>query len=347
MAHLYVVGGQQRETILKTIPEWHSCRKAVIIHINTEDKRCTTALEYLSPAEAFPGGTASISFKAGTLQDNKLYLCTSTELVTYTLPDFAVSEYVSLPCFNDLHHVSPTPAGNRLVANTGLDMVVELTPSGEILREWNVLGEDPWQRFSRSVDYRKVLTTKPHKSHPNFVFQLGDDVWVTRLMQKDAICLTQPGKRIDIGIERIHDGHLYKDWIYFTSVDGHVVIANQRTLKVEEIIDLNTIEPRPAGVLGWCRGLMIVDDSKVWVGFTRIRPTKFRENVMWLKHGMRDVDKASHIALYDITRKSLVDEVELQSHGLDVVFSIFDASHAEQESKPVVTAESGASWGEL
>src|SRR5689334_11919993 len=46
--------------------------------------------------------------------------------------------YLSLPFFNDLHHVRPTPAGDLLVANAGLEMVIHMTQSGEICNVWNV-----------------------------------------------------------------------------------------------------------------------------------------------------------------------------------------------------------------
>lgn len=81
------------------------------------------------------------------------------------------------------------------MVNTGLDMVVRVTPEGRVLEEWDVLLEPAWQRFSRDIDYRKIVSTKPHRSHPNFVFELGDEVWVTRFEQRDAICLTAPQKR--------------------------------------------------------------------------------------------------------------------------------------------------------
>ena len=135
----------------------------------------------------------------------KLYACTSTEVLVFEVPGFRRIGYVSLPCFNDLHHVTPTRDGNLLVANTGLDMVVKFTPQSKVLAEWNVSDEDLWSRFSRSVDYRKVETTKPHQSHPNFVFELSDDVWVTRFEQRDAVCLTSRGKKVSIGAQRPHE----------------------------------------------------------------------------------------------------------------------------------------------
>jgi hypothetical protein len=37
-------------------------------------------------------------------------------------------------------------------------------------------------------------------------------------------------------------------------------------------------------LLGWYRGLWIVDERHVGLGFTRVRKTKFNENVNWVKH---------------------------------------------------------------
>ena len=169
----------------------------------------------------------AVLFKSATLRWNKLYTCTSTEVLVYELPSFRLDLYISLPCFNDLHRVCPTQQGTLLVVVTGLEMVVEITTTGSIVKEWNVLGEDSWARFSRQTDYRKVPTTKPHRSHPNHVLVLDQEVWVTRLHQRDAICLTSPGPRIDIAVQRPHDGYIFGDRIYFTTVDDDVVIASR------------------------------------------------------------------------------------------------------------------------
>jgi hypothetical protein len=281
-----------------------------------------SCLNYVSPPAVCADDTAAILFKSASIEGNKLYTCTSTEVLVYELPSFRLVHYISLPCFNDLHHVCPSTEGTLLVVATGLDMVVEVTTDGRVVREWSVLGGDPWQRFSRDIDYRRVLTTKPHQSHPNHVFQLGEEVWVTRLLQRDAICLTRPDRRIDIAVQRPHDGLVRGDSIYFTTVDGHVVIASQKTLQVERVIDLNTMSNSPEQVQGWCRGLLVLDERQLWVGFTRVRPTKLRENLAWIKNGISR-RKLTHIALYDLDRKSCLEEIPLEPHGLGVVFSLF------------------------
>ncbi len=325
MSSLYVTGGRQRSRIFKPIEEeWHLYERALILRIDVNRETSEVCVDYVSPPEVCPDtDTPSLLFKAGTLRGNTLYVCTSTEVLVYRVPDFKRIGYVSVPCFNDLHHVSPTPEGNLLVVNTGLDMVVEITQEGQVLREWNVLGEDPWARFSQEVDYRKVETTKPHKSHPNYVFQLGGNIWITRHKQRDCISLTEANSRIQIGGEGIHDGHIHGDKIYFTQVDGHLVIVDQKTRKVEEVIDLNAIDNVERALLGWCRGLHVLDERRAWVGFTRVRKTKFKENINWVKRVLGNAAKPAHLALYDLVAKKCLKEIDLEKHGMNVVFSIF------------------------
>lgn len=322
MNTFYVVGGRLRSSVFRTLEEWQSCKEALLIEIDPARNQSKTLIQYVSPPEVCAEDSPAILFKSASLKENKLYLCTSTEVLVYELPHFQLVHYISLPCFNDLHHAYPSHRGTILVVVTGLDMVVEITTEGEIVREWNVLGKDTWARFSRQTDYRRVPTTKPHESHPNHVFELDDDIWVTRLRQRDAICLTKPELRIDVAVQRPHDGYVAGDRIYFTTVDGHIVVANRKTLQVEESIDLNTMSGQTGQILGWCRGLLPVDLRWMWVGFTRVRPTKFVENLAWVKNAGSLRHKHSHIALYDFEQKACAQEIELEPHGIGVVFSL-------------------------
>jgi hypothetical protein len=324
MTTLLVVGGKQRPTLFAAKAEWNGYERGVIINANTESGIGTGALDYVSPSQVCPTESPSILFKCATLENGKLYLCTGTEVMVYEVPEFRRTTYLSLPFFNDLHHVRPTPEGNLLVAVTGLDMVAEISPDGEVLREWSVTDEPTWERFSRSVDYRKVSTTKPHRAHPSYVFYLGGDVWVTRGDLNDAVSLTSPGRRIDIRVAHVHDGHLIGEYIYFTTVNGHIVVADTRTLCIEEDIDLNTFGSIYHGSLGWCRGLARVNDHQYWVGFTRIRHTKFKEKLLWVKHGAQCMDPPTRIALYDTNVKACVKEILVEPYCMSAIFSILD-----------------------
>ena len=264
MESLYVIGGQQRTPRGMLVDEdvWYEYGKGVIMRVDPSSGNVTTSLEYVSPPHACAEHEPQVLFKSATVHDDRLYACTQTEVIVYSLPELEQLVYISLPCFNDLHHVRPTPEGNLLIANSGLDMVLEISHEGEVLREWSTLGEDPWSRFSRDIDYRKGVSTKPHKSHPNYVFYVGDEPWATRFQQRDAISLTNPERRIEVGLERMHDGVVSNGHVYFTTVDGKVVVADHERLLVEQVIDLNAMHEDEA-LLGWCRSLHLDGDTRL------------------------------------------------------------------------------------
>ncbi len=329
MSLLYLLGGRQRSLLFKNEDEFRLYEAALILRLDTVSGIANLEMEYKSPPEVRACEESSHVFKSATLAGNKLYTCTSTEVLIFEVPGFKRIGYVSLPSFNDLHHIAPTLDGNLLVANTGLDMVVKVTPGGQVLEQWNVLGEAPWSRFSPDIDYRKVESTKPHQSHPNAVFQLGKEIWVTRFSQRDAICLTSPGKSIRIEVQRPHDGLVCGNRIYFTTVDGRIVIADRSRLEVEQIIDLREIHkvhnPDDDAMLGWCRGILPLDERRVWVGFTRVRKTRFKENVLWIKHAFKEKERSTHIALYDIAEGKCLQEIDIERYGMNVIFGIYTA----------------------
>jgi hypothetical protein len=155
---------------------------------------------------------------------------------------------------------------------------------------------------------------------------------VTRLQQRDAVSLSEPGRRIAIAVQRPHDGYPAGDSIWFTTVDGHLVIADQKSLQVKKVVDLTRINGSEDQVLGWCRGLLPLDERYVWVGFTYVRPTKFKENLAWIKSGMVK-RKASHIALYDLEQEKCLEEIPLEPHGIGVVYSMFHVPGATESSE--------------
>ncbi|PWT93382.1 MAG: hypothetical protein C5B54_01945 [Acidobacteria bacterium] len=341
----YIIGGQQKylRPLLANDADWYAYDKGVLLEVNPEAKTSRLLVEYTSPPEARAGYDGATLFKSGSIKNDVLYACTQTEILMYKLPQAEQIGYISLPSFNDVHHVRPSLNGNNnlFIASSGLDVVLEVTSQGEMVRHWSALGEDPWQRFSKNMDYRHV-NTKPHRSHPNHVFFVDGELWTTRFCQMDAVSLHDPERRIEIGIGRPHDGMVAGDYIYFTTVNGNVIVANKQTLKTEEIIDLNTIHNYD-GPLGWCRGLLI-DGDKLWVGFSRIRPTYFRENVEWIKRSIKwkilhwlpsslirknkrrrlglNKELPTHITCYDLKNRKCMSEMNLEPHGVSAVFSI-------------------------
>jgi hypothetical protein len=329
MAILYVAGSRRKRIVLKEETEWDLYEAALILELDTATGAVRTCVEYETPAEARPSDKSSTIFKSGALCGDRLYVCTKTEVLIFKVPGFHRTHRISLPCFHDVHHVTPAHDGTLLVANTGLDMVARVSLEGELLEAWSVLGEPVWARFSPTTDYRKLHTTKPHKAHPNFVFRLNGHIWVTLFHQRDAICLNDSGRRIEIALEAPHDGVVLGDEVLFTSVDGRVIVADARKLQVAEVIDLKKIDGQKS-LLGWCRSLLPVDIRRTWVGFSRIRKTWYQENVQWVKGVLRDgmEEKPTHISLYDLADGRCLQEFDLEAHGMHVIFSIF---HSPQQ----------------
>jgi hypothetical protein len=329
---LYVVGGQQRVNrgLIPDRKHWYEYAKGLLLRVEPATGTVETCLEYVSPPDTCASEDPQILFKSATIAGERLYASTQTEVMVLALPSLEQLAHVSLPCFNDVHHVRPTPDGTLLVANSGLDMALEIEEDGTVVREWSTLdGDEPWTRFSRDVDYRMGISTKPHASHPNYVFYVGDEPWATRFEQQDAISLVDRSRRIDIGLERIHDGYAHGDSIYFTTVDGKVAIASVDSLRVDEVIDLNDIHSEDV-LLGWTRSILVDDGLTAWIGFSRIRATKIRENVGWVARGFKRV-MPTHIARYDLARRELLQEIDLEPAGLSAVFSVLPDPHAGEE----------------
>lgn len=320
---ILVVGGRQKPTVQRD--EWHHYEAGVIHRLSLPTLDVSPVVNYESPPEACAAAEdPSITFKAATIVGDRLYACTQTEVLVYALPDFTVQHYVSLPCFNDVHHVCPSSRGTLLVASTGLDAVFEVTLDGAMVGEWGVLGQDVWDRFDREIDYRQVVTTKPHASHPNYVIEQDGELWVSRFKQRDSYCLNFDA-RVPISVAGPHDGVVHDGICYFTTVDGRIVGVDLARREVVAMHNLNEY-PGHEGALGWCRGLAPLGGGLFLVGFSRLRPTKMRENIWWVKHklGLSEHSNVlpTRIALYDTAQQRLHGEVDLEPYGLNAVFSI-------------------------
>jgi hypothetical protein len=328
---MYVIGGRNKKNAAR-LEAHEGFDRGIVLSLSEDGKFQRIELAYEAPPGVGPAKNPSVHFTAASLVGDRLYLCTQTEVMVYRVPEFDRLAYFSLSCFNDLHHVTPSASGTLFVADTGLDAVLEVTETGEVLREWELSnGGDLWARFSKTVDYRMVPSTQPHLVHPNYVFRTGAEVWVTRLEQQDALRIVPAGARLPIGIERPHDGIMFDGRVYFTIVDGHVVVANPARCAVERVYDLQEVFRAPYP-LGWCRGLKVLDPERLIVGFTRLRPTRIKENVRWVRRRVKealgmDVEGEwgvfpTRAACVDLGRKQVLWETDLEAQGLNAVFSI-------------------------
>src|SRR5215813_191531 len=111
MTGLYVVGGRQKPGVdWNTKAEWHHYSAGLILFVDPDTGSMRPCAEHVSPPEACAAEQdPSILFKTGTLVGNRLHVPTQTELLVYTVPSFERVAYLSLPCSNDVHLVTPGP----------------------------------------------------------------------------------------------------------------------------------------------------------------------------------------------------------------------------------------------
>ena len=206
------MGGRQRRNAID-VDEWHAYEKAIIAEIDLKDDSAKVVVEYETPKELCSDNQPAIVFKAGDLSgDGKsLLVCTQTEIIEFSTESWNSVFHYSHSSFNDLHHAcyDRTDSARILVANTGLDQVVAIRKNGSTAElEWSksVTLEPTWDRFDPKTDYRTVATTKPHFSHPNFVFQADGRIFATRFHQQDVIDIATAESFLKIEAGNPHDG---------------------------------------------------------------------------------------------------------------------------------------------
>ena len=323
MARYYLTGGRQRMSRFVRREEWNAFEKAVLLELDTDTGSVDVLLEYEGPPDRVPARDPSHIFKSASWDGELLLLCTQTEVLRYDPAARRVVEVLSHPWFNDVHHV--TRLGARLhVVSTGLDAVLELDERGEVVELHSATGASPWTRFDRDEDYRKVLTTKPHQCHPNFAFGHAGVRYVTRFEQGDAWPLDAGAPALPVAADPIHDGVVARDLAWFTVVSGVVVGVDPRTGETRARHDLNRIGDDDAP-LGWCRGLTFEED-RVLVGFSRLRPTRFKQNLGWLRGALaRPEPVPTRVVAYDLEAGRELQSWPLEGHGMNAVFSILRA----------------------
>lgn len=303
--------------------------KAILLELCLKTGKQTPLLEYKTPKKQLPPDYTNIAFLAMQKRDNELILTTRTEILFFSYPDLRLQRIVSEPCFNDNHHLYKK--GDELYAVcTGLDMVAKYDLNkNKIVDKIPIVENGNFSKYDPSIDYRKVYSTKPHKSHPNYIFEIDGEIWVTRFEQGDCVNLYNPQQSITIAEGcRIHDGYFckYNKMLYFTMVKGELIVYDWYKKSIAERINLNVLDGRSAdSYLSWCRGVYVVGDV-AYVGFTAIRKTSDAKNIL----GFADTTSAPHehkgrltrIAAYDLKKREKISEHILETSLIGGVFDI-------------------------
>lgn len=246
--------------------------------------------------------------KGASWDGDRLLLCSDRALLWVDSETWQLVDQWTHPWLNDVHHALRF-ACEVWVANTGLDAVLRVGDRPELIGVRGEVRPPEGDVRGRSLE---------HGSHPNHLFVHGGKLWVTRFHDRDAISLD--GDRMPLERERPHDGLSRPDGVWFTTVDGQLLCWSAEGVGAVRI-EPPDADPEP---LGWCRGLWFEQD-RAWVGFTRIRATRARQNLAWARGALR----GSQVATRRPTRVvrvgldgALLQTVRVDEVGMDAVFAI-------------------------
>jgi len=323
---LLITGGQLRENGFD-LGEGKYYGAAKLLALDTTSHSVKTLLSIDHGNDNFPDTHPNLEFTVGDVEGNALWLSMDTEIRKYSYPDLQLLCTFSHPCFHNIHSVK-VRGDDLWITSTGIDTVVVLDKeSGVIKNLLNTDGKAIWHRFNEHTDYRKLHSTRPHDCHPNHIFWLDNKPWVTRCVQEDAVLLENPEMRIDVsGPKRpisIHDGIVRDGYIYFSTVDGSIVIADAISKRTIDVIQLSDLQGYN-GLRGWCRGLYFAGDL-CYVAFSRLRKTKRIEKLEWVRRILnkdnRVIEECSVICI-DLKRRAMIDDFRLPLGEIDAIYSI-------------------------
>jgi len=234
----------------------------------------------------------------GLRADGDGFLASGERAVHRLTAGGAVLESWSHPSLDDVHDAVRID-GHLLVASTGAEAVIDL-------------GIDPPRTIPCDA-----------RSHPNHVVQWQGRRLVTRGDRGDLLDLDDRTV-FPVADVVVHDGTPGPGGLlWLTSVDARL-IGVDRDGRVARTVVL----PSPddgAEPLGWCRGLAFAG-GLVWVGFTRIRATRARERLAWVRGTLRGkryaTRRPTRVVAYTMDPVHVVHEIALADHGLDAVCAI-------------------------
>ncbi len=319
---LLVTGGLLRENGYE-LGDGKSNGEAVLMRLCLSSGNMDKVISMKKGNSNYPNVHPNLQFTVADIEGDNLWLATDTEIYLYDYGSLDLLEIFSHPCFHNIHSV--TVRNEYLyVTSTGLDNVVILNKyDGSIVEIINAQGKDPWHRFKRDFDYRKIHSTRPHDCHPNYVFFVNNVPWVTRCTQEDAVCLSDFSKTINISGNKtisVHDGVIKGKSVFFTSVDGCIIEASTESMQVVDVLDLNKLKGF-GGVRGWCRGLF-VDKDLFYVSFSRIRKTNSISKLRWLIGSEKRIHEFSSVLVIDRKNNEIVKVYDFLDGTIDTIYSI-------------------------
>jgi hypothetical protein len=257
-------------------------------------------------------------FGAPSLDAEGLVLCTERAVLRVD-PSGRILGRHTHPHLADVHHALRIEGVLHAVA-TGADVVVRL-------------GDEP-ASFPVADGVEAPggdLRCAPRRRspwHANHAFVHDGAVFVTRGAAGDAAELggtvSPAPRRWPLADVVVHDGLVRPEGVWFTAVDGRLLLVDPRVGRVVRAVVLRHPDDGEAP-LGWCRGLAI-DGDTAYVGFTRLRATRARRNLAWIARHLRGTAGASarptRIEAWDLRSERRIGAWPTASAGLDAIFGM-------------------------
>ncbi len=284
-----------------------------VVILDTEDGAERVALSHRM---ANAPDTVGHAFKSATVDATGFAIPSEREVLRWR--PGAPPSVASHPWFSDLHHALPGDGGVWLAASA-LDAVLFARDDGSV-------DYHPLDRRARPPEGDVRFAPRTRRwVHPNHLTQIDGEVWATRFHQRDLARVADPSDVIDVGGERLHDGRAIDGHLWFTEIDGHVVVVDPGLRRVVRRID---VQPERVAPGGWCRGLAVVGND-LFVAFTRLRATRWRAHLAWTRRLLSGTGGAS-------TAPSRIERFDIRTGArtgiwpvtqLDALFSL----HAEPD----------------
>lgn len=322
--YLLVSGGCERPNGYD-LGEGKYYERARLLKLNLESGEFTTILEKSEGGAHYPAEHPNLQYTSCCVADGILWLPTDTEIYKLSYPQLEVLDIISYPFFHNIHAVNVLD-GKVYVSSTGLDLVAVLDLEGKVLEMFNTEGKDLWHRFSMERDYRLEHSTRPHDCHPNFTFMLDGQPWVTRCRQQDAVCLGNTAEKIEITDPKkrisVHDGVIYKNRLYFTSVDGYIIVVDPDSKQITE--EINVLELLDNEKLGWARGLTIGQSDIAYLAFSRLRRTRMKEKLAWLAKGQisKMGGMPACVLAFDLKNRKIIRKFDIPLGKVDAIYGV-------------------------
>ncbi len=212
-------------------------------------------------------------FSGASIFNSILWVCSSNQVLAYTLCDFELVNVIDDPLFNDLHYVLAEKEGLYIV-NTGLESLDFFGYDGK-LKERTLLTSDKrtlYRTSDLSKDFR-VLDSKPHFMHFNYCSRnLNGNMMLTFVRQRRIVEMETWGWISSEYESSPHEGFIadfpnnQQPCLWVSLVPGQIIASDVITggiVSKWHLADLN-IPP------GWTRGLCVLEHGLL-VGVTKIR----------------------------------------------------------------------------